>query len=275
MSSTCPTSSSRGAVEVGFNGPASFHWRGTFTASEAAAGTVIEVGFTGRAAAAGSPPYRGFNLGGHVGDDPQGVTRNRSALAAALHVPADRLLFLNQTHGAEVLEAQGPWRSDVPEGDAVISAEPDLALAVLVADCVPVLLHDVSAGLVAAVHAGRQGLLAGIVPTVLDQMREHGARAIGAVVGPSVCGRCYEVPADLAAAAAEIAPSSLARSWSGTPAIDVAAGVVAQLHRGGVSVDWVPGCTREDDDLYSHRRDGVTGRFAGVIVRRTVPTAAR
>lgn len=260
---------------MGHDAPGPFHWRRTLPPAEsgAAAGSVIEVGFTGRAAAAGAPPYQGLNLGGHVGDDPEAVARNRSALADALHVPSNRLLFLNQTHGKAVLEAQGPWQSEVPEADAVISGEPDLALAVLVADCVPVLLHDAATGLVGAVHAGRQGLLAGIVPTVLDRMRDRGARVVGAVVGPSVCGRCYEVPADLAAAAGEVAPSSLSRSWTGTPAIDVAAGVVEQLHRAGVSVDWVPGCTREDEDLYSHRRDGVTGRFAGVILRRVVPSA--
>jgi YfiH family protein len=231
---------------------------------------VVEVGFTGRATAVGSPPYDGLNLGGHVGDDPLSAERNRSAVAAALGVRPDRLLFLNQVHGVEVLDAEGPWPSDVPDGDAVVSGARDLALAVLVADCVPVLLHDAAAGLVAAAHAGRQGLVAGIVPAILERMRQRGAERIAAVIGPSVCGRCYEVPADMAAAAAQVAPSSRARSWTGSPAIDIAAGVIEQLHRAGVAVDQVPGCTREEADLYSHRRDGVTGRFAGVIVRRAV-----
>jgi YfiH family protein len=260
---------------MGHEGPGLFHWRQTIPDSESAGppGSVIEVGFTGRAAGSGEPPYRGLNLGGHVGDDPMSVQRNRSSLAAALDVSPDRLLFLNQVHGVGVLEADGPWQTDVPEADAVVTAAEDLALAVLVADCVPVLLHDAAAGLVAAIHAGRRGLVAGIVPMVVHRLRARGASMIAAVVGPSVCGRCYEVPADLAAAAAKVAPSSLTRSWTGTPAIDVAAGVVEQLHRVGVTALSVPGCTREDDDLYSHRRDGVTGRFAGVILRRTAPTA--
>jgi YfiH family protein len=252
-----------------------FHWRRTIPAPAGAGplGSVIEVGFTGRAVASGEPPYRGLNLGGHVGDDPRTVRHNRSSLAAALHVSPERLLFLNQVHGVGVVDAEAPWRTDdVPEADAVVTAAEDLALAVLVADCVPVLLHDSAAGLVAAIHAGRRGLVAGIVPTAVDRMRARGASMIAAVVGPSVCGRCYEVPADLAAAAAEVVPSSLTRSWTGTAAIDVSAGVIEQLHRAGVPTLSVPGCTREDDDLYSHRRDGVTGRFAGVILRRTAPT---
>lgn len=253
-----------------------FHWRRTIPASEAAGalGSVIEVGFTGRAAASGEPPYRGLNLGGHVGDDPTTVQHNRSTLAAQLNVSPDRLLFLNQVHGVGVVEAEGPWQADdVPEADAVVTAAADLALAVLVADCVPVLLHDAAAGLVAAVHAGRRGLVAGIVPVVVERMRARGARTIEAIVGPSVCGRCYEVPVDLAAAAAEVAPGSLTKSWTGTPAIDISAGVIEQLQRAGIPALSVPGCTREDDDLYSHRRDGLTGRFAGVILRRAAPTA--
>jgi copper oxidase (laccase) domain-containing protein len=67
-------------------------------------------------------------------------------------------------------------------------------------------------------------------------------------------------------AAAAVSPESSARSWSGTPAIDVATGVVAQLVANDVAVQWVPGCAREDERLFSYRRDGRTGRFAGVVV---------
>jgi polyphenol oxidase len=92
---------------------------------------------------------------------------------------------------------------------------------------------------------------------------------VDAVVGPSVCGRCYEVPADMRDVAARVEPVSATVSWSGTPAIDVAAGVVAQLRAHGVEVRWVPVCTRERDDLYSYRRDGRTGRFAGVVAQES------
>lgn len=244
-----------------------FHWRreiSTGGPDESA----IEVAITDRGPGVGDAPWTGLNLGGHVGDDPAQVEANRTRVAQAVGVDRDHLVFLNQVHGTEVVEVDGPWRAAVPDADAVITRSADLALAVLVADCVPVLLHDASAGVIAAVHAGRPGLLAGIVPAVVSRMRGLGAREISAVVGPSVCGRCYEVPPELAQQAAAVAPSSLARSWVGTPAIDVATGVVEQLSRDEVRVDWVRGCTREDPLLYSYRRDGRTGRFAGVILRR-------
>lgn len=249
-----------------------FYWRSTLPS--AGPGTAeVELVFTGRSAARGSGVYAGLNLGGHVGDDRDDVLANRVALAEAMAVPADRMLFLNQVHGSDVVAVSGPWDDVVPAADAVVTATPDLALAVLVADCVPVLLHDVRAGVVGAVHAGRPGMTGRIVERAVAAMRDLGASAISATVGPSVCGRCYEVPAAMAAHAVAVSPASAARSWTGTPAIDVAAGVVEQLVDAGVAVHWVPGCTREHGDLYSYRRDGTTGRFAGVVVAREAGSA--
>ncbi|MGB7818192.1 MAG: polyphenol oxidase family protein, partial [Ornithinibacter sp.] len=135
-----------------------------------------------------------------------------------------------------------------------------------VADCVPVLLADPGAGVVAAVHAGRLGMVGGVVMRALDTMRELGARQIDAVVGPSVCPRCYEVPEAMRDEVAVVSPVSAAVSWTGTAALDVASGVVDQLAGGGAVVRWLPGCAREDPTLYSHRRDGTTGRFAGLVL---------
>ena len=243
-----------------------FYWR---SSTDTEAPGAVELGFTGRSAGRGTGPYAGLNLGGHVGDDPGRVEDNRRALAAELRLPRDRVVFMNQVHGCDVVEVAGPWSGEVPAADAVVTRACDLAVAVLVADCVPVLLHDDAAGVLGAVHAGRPGMVAGIVGRAVDAMRDLGAGSISATVGPSVCGRCYEVPEEMARAAASTSPASAARSWTGTPAIDVAAGVVEQLSRAGVGVHWVPGCTRESDDLYSYRRDGRTGRFAGVAVRRS------
>jgi len=108
----------------------------------------------------------------------------------------------------------------------------------------------------------------GVVGQVVSTMRDLGAQSISAVVGPSVCSRCYEVPLALREEAASVTPESMAVSWTGTPAIDVAGGVVAQLHDLHVDISWVAGCAREDLRLFSHRRDGVTGRFGGFIVRK-------
>jgi YfiH family protein len=236
-----------------------FYWRG-----EAGRATFA---FTDREGGASEHPYAGLNLGGHVGDDLEVVESNRSRVANSIGVQRDRLLFMQQCHGRDVVSVSEPWGpGGPPPADGIVTAEPGLALAVLVADCTPVLLADPVNRVIGAVHAGRPGMTLGIIDVTLQRMRELGATQIRAVVGPSICGRCYEVPAAMRARAAEVSPESAAVSWSGTPAIDVASGVVAQLVAAGVGVQWVPGCAREDERLFSYRRDGRTGRFAGLVV---------
>ena len=225
----------------------------------------VDWGFTSRDGGRSAAPFDSLNLGGHVGDAPGDVEANREAVAGVLELPRDRLLFMNQVHGDEVLVVDGPWTGEVPPADGVVTTRTDLALAVLVADCTPVLLVDREAGVAGAVHAGRPGMVAGVVRQAVVAMRDLGARRLEAAVGPSVCGRCYEVPASMRDDAARVSPVSATVSWTGTPAIDVAAGVVDQLRAEQVDVRWVPGCTRESADLFSYRRDRVTGRFAGVV----------
>lgn len=230
---------------------------------------LLDRGFTQRLGGVSEGAYAGLNLGARVGDSPGHVTENRARLATSLGIDPGRLLFMDQCHGSDVAVAEGPWADGVPPAaDALVTAVPGLALCVLVADCSPVLLADRERGVVAAVHAGRPGMVAGVVPAAVEAMRDIGAQDIEAVVGPSVCGRCYEVPIEMREAAAAVSRESRTVSWTGTPAIDVAAGVVAQLRDEKVSVTWVSGCTREDERLFSYRRDGQTGRTAGVVLLR-------
>lgn len=224
--------------------------------------------FTDRAGGIGEGDHAALNLGGHA-DSAAAIEANRAELAGELGLTRDRLLFMRQVHGCTVAEVRGPWPDEPPQVDAMVTLAPDLALAVLVADCVPVLLHDLDAGVLGVAHAGREGMRSGVVTALVAAARDLGAKRPVAVVGPSICPRCYEVPEDMAESAALVEPSSRSVSWTGTAAIDVAAGVVAQLHRGGVPVTWVAGCTRETPALFSHRRNAPTGRFAGVIVRRS------
>lgn len=228
-------------------------------------GAGVDWAFTSAAGGVSAAPYASFNLGGHVGDHPEAVETNRGRLAESVGVSRDRLIFMQQCHGADVLVVDGPWPGEAPPCDGVVTTSTDVALAVLVADCTPVLLVDREAGVAAAVHAGRPGMVARVVGRAVETMSDLGAKAIEAAVGPSVCGRCYEVPLEMRGDAAAVSPVSAAVSWTGTPAIDVAAGVVEQLRALDVAVHWVPGCTRESGDLYSYRRDPVTGRFAGVV----------
>jgi len=231
-------------------------------------GQRVDRAFSDRLGGVSSGATTSLNLGGHVGDDPDHVMQNRGRLAEAIGVPADRLVLMDQVHGTRVEVVQ--TASSTTDGcDGIVTSGGDLALVVLVADCTPVLLADADAGVVAAVHAGRPGMTQGIVDVAIDRMQELGAREVVAAVGPSVCGRCYEVPETMRDEAEAVAPAARAVSWTGTPAIDVAAGVVEQLHRRGVGVTWVPGCTRESDRLFSYREDKHAGRQAGVIVLRS------
>lgn len=229
-----------------------------------AAGLRARFAVTDRNGGVSAPPYGELNLGGHVGDSPAAVAENRRRVAASAGLEPGRLVLVNQVHGTGVVVADGPWDSVVPDADAVVTTRPRLAVGVLVADCTPVLLAAPQDGVVAVAHAGRKGMAGGVVHATLAAMRDLGARDITARVGPSICGRCYEVPLDLREEVAATVPETRSMSGRGTPSLDVAAGVVAQLASHGVDVRWLHGCTLESGDLYSYRRDGTTGRFAGL-----------
>lgn len=225
--------------------------------------------FTDRWGGVSAAPYEELNLGGAVGDDPGAVQANREIAAKSLGLgPAD-VVWMNQVHGTDVAVVDGPWGdAPVPEVDAIVTARRGLALAVLTADCVPVLLADPVAGIAAAAHAGRPGMVAGVVPAAVRAMTSLGAdpARIVARTGPTVCGRCYEVPEAMRAEVAAVEPAAHAETSWGTPAVDVAAGVHAQLTRLGVSDrEQSPVCTRESADHFSYRRDRTTGRLAGYV----------
>ncbi|MEU6305417.1 peptidoglycan editing factor PgeF [Streptomyces chartreusis] len=225
--------------------------------------------FTDRWGGVSAAPYEELNLGGAVGDDPGTVTANREIAAKSLGLDPGDVVWMNQVHGSDVTVVDGPWRDrPVPEVDAIVTARRGLALAVLTADCVPVLLADPVAGVAAAAHAGRPGMIAGVVPAALRAMTELGAdpARIVARTGPAVCGRCYEVPDAMRAEVAAEEPTAYAETSWGTPAVDVAAGVHAQLARLGVhDRAQSPVCTLESGDHFSYRRDRTTGRLAGYV----------
>ncbi|MFI1412865.1 peptidoglycan editing factor PgeF [Streptomyces sp. NPDC020707] len=225
--------------------------------------------FTDRWGGVSAVPYEELNLGGAVGDDSEAVRTNRELAAKSLGLDPARVVWMNQVHGPDVAVVDEPWgERPVPEVDAVVTARRGLALAVLTADCTPVLLADPVAGVVAAAHAGRPGMVAGVVPAAVAAMEELGAEAarIVARTGPAVCGRCYEVPDAMRAEVAAVEPAAYAETTWGTPAVDVTAGVHAQLERLGVrDREQSPVCTIESDDHFSYRRDGRTGRLAGYV----------
>ncbi|WP_369023370.1 peptidoglycan editing factor PgeF [Nocardia cyriacigeorgica] len=213
-------------------------------------------------------PYDSFNLGDHVGDDPQAVRRNRERLAETIGLPSQRLVWMEQIHSRNVEIVDGPRTEPVPATDALVTTVPGVALVVVTADCVPILLSDDEAGVIAAVHAGRIGARIGIVPRVLDAMVSVGARVdrIGAFLGPAASGRQYEVPAEMRADVERHLPGSATTTERGTPGLDLRAGLRRQLTTAGVGAVAVdPRCTIEDKTLFSHRRGAPTGRLGGVI----------
>ena len=200
--------------------------------------------------------------------DLQGLREDFSSTLARLEDTVDvPLARLSQVHGDDVLVVEAPMPlGEVPSGDALVTTTAGLGLMVRVADCVPVLLADPASGVVGAVHAGRSGMTLDIATRAVEVMRERGAGVITAWLGPHICGRCYEVPAGLRDEVSAVVPEAFSETSWGTPALDVGAGVRAQLVRAGVDVVDVSGCTLEDKALHSYRRDGSeAGRFAGLV----------
>ncbi|MFE4230220.1 polyphenol oxidase family protein [Arthrobacter sp. NPDC056886] len=220
------------------------------------------------------------NLALHVGDDPAAVRRRRAELEAAAGLGGRAFRYMNQVHGNDVATVVGSTAAlpttatadaaghvpAAPTADAQVSlTEP---LAVLVADCVPVVLvgeDAAGAPVLGVVHAGRPGVAAEVVPAAVARLRELGADGISAWIGPSVCGRCYEVPEDLRADVVAAVPATWCTTSTGAPGLDLPAGVRSQLQAAGVAIEYSGGCTLEDETLFSYRRDSHTGRFVGLV----------
>jgi polyphenol oxidase len=225
------------------------------------------------------------NLALHVGDDAAAVLRRRAQLEHAAGVAPRRFQYMNQVHGNEVslvvesgavtgsgagaepgvAAESGAGAAQAPTADALVSL--GRPLAVMVADCIPLVLVGAgdSAPVLAAVHAGRPGLFSGVIPAAVEQMRASGAEDIRAWLGPSVCGNCYEVPAELRDEVAALLPAAWSTTTWGTPALDLPGGAASQLDALGVPIEYRGPCTLENESLFSYRRDSRSGRFAGLV----------
>ena len=238
-------------------------------------GSGIFAGFTARAGGASTEPYTSLNLGANVGDNPAIVAHNRSLVAQAVGAP---VAFAEQVHGANVIAItdEAPWRNGEPpvsagQGDGLVTTG-EIGLGVLVADCVPILLA--SDAVVATAHAGRRGIELGVIGEVVAAMRAFSPtyHKIRAAIGPAICGRCYEVPAEMRDEVCRVAPQAYATTWTGTAGLDLPAAALIQLEAAGVQVVYASRvCTMEDERYYSHRRatahGTTTGRQAGIVAR--------
>ncbi|MEX3510268.1 polyphenol oxidase family protein [Kocuria carniphila] len=233
------------------------------------------------------------NVAAHTGEDPSEVAAHRAALEVTLGLPAGSLRFMRQVHGTTVVSfstgttdhSNGQEMSnapEAPEADAAISDD-GTPLAVLTADCLPVVFvaerAETTVPLTAVAHAGRRGLLDGVLQNTVRELRERGAESITAWVGPAICGSCYEVPDDMRTESAHLLPGiETVTSWQ-TPGLDLPGAARTLLEGLDVrvsdsSADRSEWCTLEHDALYSYRRDKTTSRLAGVVWVPSATTSA-
>jgi YfiH family protein len=192
-----------------------------------------------------------------VGDNAETVSLNRQLLSKM----TGPIQFMNQVHGDEVVEIKS--LIDDPTCDGLITSVPGIALAVMVADCIPLLLTSTT--VVGAVHVGRRGLMNSVAVKTIESMRKLGAAQIHAQLGPSICGRCYEVPQDLADEVIAKHPAASSLTNNLTPALDLPRALIAELVAHDVTYEALPICTLENDEYFSYRRHNITGRNAGVV----------
>ncbi|MFI5425967.1 polyphenol oxidase family protein [Aeromicrobium sp. UC242_57] len=229
----------------------------------------VDLAFTDREGGVSHGPWGSLNLGTSNGDDPALVDSNLARVAEALGVR--RLVRMTQVHGASAAWVEDVAPGEIPEADVLLSRTPGVGLLVRVADCTPVVIAATDESLVAVVHCGRAGLLAGVVPAAVDELRAHGATALQAWVGPRACGRCYELPQEMVDDVAQTFPDARSTTSWGTPAVDVGAGVLSRLAALDVQTTDLAAdeCTIEDERWFSYRRQGQdSGRFGAVAVIR-------
>jgi YfiH family protein len=220
----------------------------------------ISVVATTRFGGNSSEPFSSLNLAVHVGDDESAVLKNRDLLSQLLQ--ADALKVLAAAHGADLQFIDS--KSTVRPGDGFVTKSKNLGLVALAADCAVFALVDPVAEIVAVGHCGWQGLVAQLPRALTREFAAHGGnpnRSI-AVIGPTICAHCYEVPPERVELVAQKCQSAVLDETH----LDIAGGVRQQLSEFGFQIEQISACTKESNALYSYRRDGLTGRHALAVV---------
>lgn len=215
--------------------------------------------FTARTGGTSVGAFDSFNLGDHVGDASKSVEDNRRILQNLLSQSEPK--FMNQVHGNEVVEVDENTQSPIT-ADALITRTKGIPLAVLSADCLPILVTGENVA--AAIHAGRKGILNGIISSTIERIRSKSSGELSATIGPAICEKCYEVSLDMYLDAIHLEPS-LATNPE-THCLDLKRAAIRQLQANEVKVNDLGICTAHNPNYFSYRRDGITGRNAGVVV---------
>ena len=220
---------------------------------------MAQILFTARPGGTSVGPFDSFNLGDHVGDASKSVEGNRQILQGLISQP--KLKFMNQVHGNEVVEVDEDSTSPIT-ADALFTRSKGVPLVVLSADCLPILIKGEN--IVAAIHAGRKGILNGIIGKVIERLRSISNGEYVATIGPAICEKCYEVDLEMYLDAIGREPTLATNPDS--HCLDLKRAATEQLKIRNIKVVDVGICTAHDLKYFSYRRDGITGRNAGVIV---------
>ncbi len=233
-------------------------------------------GFFTRKGGASSGVFAGLNCGTGSSDQAEAVAVNRARVAAAMEVPVEALVTVNQVHSADVVAVSAPL-SDRPRADAMVTATPGLALAVLTADCQPVLFADARAGVIGAAHAGWRGAFDGVLEATLDAMEALGARRADtvAVIGPCISQAAYEVGPEFFDTFRDDDPQNtrfFANGRGDRMLFDLPAYGLHRLRAAGVGqAEWTRHCTYGDSERFysfrrtTHAREADYGRLISVI----------
>lgn len=215
--------------------------------------------FTDRHGGVSTGNFASLNLGDHVSDSPVAVAANRKSISDRFGATQ----YMNQVHGNRVAVIE-EVTDEIPTADALITGIPGIALAVMIADCIPLILTSKHA--VAAVHVGRKGLVNRVTENALAIMREISDQEISATIGPAICGKCYEVSEEIFEEVVKSHPAAASQTHSGTPALDLISGLLSDLKDLGITrIDNQTRCTFESEDLFSYRKNQMTGRQAGLV----------
>ena len=233
--------------------------------------------FFTRKGGASSGIYEGLNCGQGSSDLTEAVTLNRARVAASLELAPEALVSVHQVHSPDVVHVKAPL-AEKPMADAMVTDKAGLGLAILTADCQPVLFADHAAGVVGAAHAGWQGAQAGVLEATVDAMEALGARAsnITAVIGPCISQRSYEVGQEFVERFTDDDLDNTRfftnASAEGKYLFDLAGYGLARLRGRGVGqASWTGHCTYEDAARFysyrrtTHRKEQDYGRLIAVI----------
>lgn len=206
--------------------------------------------------------YRTLNIATHVGDYSASVQENRSAVAAMMRVTPEAIVWPELIHSTLSLEIQLPSQKVTP-ADITYTTNPEIVLATMSADCVPLIAISNEKPFALTAHIGWKGAAANIAKVIVDIFEERKLKEVEIYLGPAICGECYQVSIDRLQQVAETLPGSMLKSG-----LDLRRGLSQFFEGRGIRVELVGPCTFESDELFSFRRNHTTGRQAALVKLR-------